>query len=123
MSKNSLSLIILATVLLATGAAVLIGQTTDDELLTVDLGADFVLHENQAAKIKGEGLEIKVTQFHNSPCPTGARCIWSGIGISFEYHYLDEIQSGINKLQAFGYQTTVIESDHETFVRLKVEKP
>ena len=88
----------------------------------VSLGTKFVLHENQSAIIKNEGLEIKVLKFYNSPCPSGVLCGWSGIGIGLEYKYKNEVKKGINLVKAFGYKTDIIDTDHETYIKLRVNK-
>jgi hypothetical protein len=105
------------------------GQKTPDnkipqnyETLYVSLEEEFVLHENQSAKIEDENYEIKITKFFNSPCPKGTQCIWSGIGVAFEYTYEGEVNKGTNLVQAFGYQTTIIDTDYETYAKLKITK-
>jgi len=94
----------------------------DTNTLSVSLGEEFTLHEKQSAKIENEGLELKITEFYNSPCPERVECIWSGIGIGFEYSYNGEIERGINLVKVFGYKTTIIKTDYETYAILKIEK-
>ena len=129
----------LLLLLLITGALLIVGctqlskqtpeQKTPDnqipqnyETLYVSLSEEFTLHENQSAIIENENYEIKITKFFNSPCPKGAQCIWSGIGIAFEYTYKGEVKKGTNLVQAFGYQTTIIDTDYETYAKLKITK-
>ena len=76
--------------------------------------------QGQTAKITNTGLEIEITAFYNNPCK--GVCVWSGVGIGFEYRFNGEIQKGINLVQAFGYQTTIVKTDHETYANLVVEK-
>lgn len=91
-------------------------------LLIVSLGQQFTLKKNQFVKIANTGLEIGVTEFYNSPCPKGVECFWSGIGIGFEYRFNGEVQKGIDLVQAFGYQITIVKTDYETYASLVVEK-
>lgn len=86
------------------------------------LGKEFTLKKNQTAQIMNTGLEVKITEFYNSPCPDGVQCVWSGVGIGFEYRLNGEIQNGIDLVQAFGYQIKVIKTDYETYATLTVEK-
>ena len=90
--------------------------------ITISLGKEFTLSKNQVAKIADTGLEIKIIQFYNSPCPKGAQCIWSGIGVALEYRLNGEVQTGIDLAQAFGYQAKIVKTDYETYAILIVDK-
>ena len=92
------------------------------ETIHASLGEEFILHENQSAIIENNSFEIKINQFYNSPCPKNAECIWSGVGIAFEYTYQGQTEKGINRAQAFGYQTTIIDTDKETYAKLTITK-
>jgi hypothetical protein len=95
---------------------------TSYEALSVSLGEEFVLHEKQCAAIEGVDLVVEVVAFYNSPCPDGMECVWSGVGIQFRYRHAGEVQAGTTLVQAFGYQTTILDTDHETFVRLTITR-
>ncbi len=69
--------------------------------VSVSLGQQFTLKKGQVAKIADTGLEIEITAFYNSPCPAGVQCVWSGVGIGFEYRFNGQVQKGINLVQAF----------------------
>ncbi len=88
----------------------------------VQLDNSFILNKNQKAVISEENLEVKITHFVNSPCPKGSQCVWSGLGITFEYSYNGKTESGLNLTQAFGYEVKVIDTDYETFAKIKVNK-
>ena len=90
------------------------------ETLYVSLGEEFTLHKNQTAVIEAEDFSVRVVEFYNSPCR--GVCVWSGVGIRFEYNHNGETLSGTDLAYAFGYQTDIIDTDHETFALLKVEK-
>jgi len=94
----------------------------NNKTLFVSLDEEFTLHENQSAIIESENYEIKITEFSNSPCPDEVVCVWGGVGIHFEYTYKGEIEKGTNIFRAFGYRTSVIETDYETFAILKITK-
>jgi len=96
------------------------GLSQDD--LFVKLEEEFVLGENQGAKLGGTGFAIKILRFFNSPCPPDVDCFWSGIGIQFEYRYDGEVKSGINLVKAFGYRTTIVRSDYESHAVLRITK-
>lgn len=97
-------------------------NATSYKALSVSLGEEFVLHGRQCAAIDGEDLVVEITEFYNSPCPEGMECFWSGVGIRFEYRHAGEVQEGTNLVQAFGYQTTILDTDHETFARLMITR-
>ena len=88
---------------------------------TVSLREQFTLKKGQVAKIADTGLEVGITAFYNSPCPAGVECFWSGVGIEFEYRFNGQVQKGINLVQAFGYQTTIVKTDYEIYANLVVE--
>jgi len=92
-----------------------------DGVVLAALGQQFTLREGQIAKISSSGLEIKITRFYNSPCPADVQCIWSGVGIDLEYRLNGQIQKGIDLVQAFGYEITIVTTDHETYADLIVK--
>ncbi len=96
------------------------GLSHDD--LFVKLGEEFVLGENQGAKLEGTGFGIRILKFFNNPCPPNVECFWSGIGIQFEYRYDGEVKSGINLVKAFGYRTTIVQSDYKSHAVLRITK-
>ena len=93
-----------------------------NDTVSVSLGQQFTLKKNRVAKIADTGLEVEIAAFYNSPCPAGVQCFWSGIGIGFEYHFNGQVQRGVDLVQAFGYQTTVVKTDFKTYADLVVEK-
>lgn len=91
--------------------------------LHASLGDSFTLGEGQVAGIGNTGLQVRIMQFYNDPCGgEGITCVWSGVGIAIDYRFNGEIQSGIDLVKAFGFQTTIIETDHETFATFVVEE-
>ena len=96
--------------------------TPADETLLVSLNEVFVLHKNQAAIVKEEDLQITIRDFMYAPCPEGVVCIWSGLGIVFEYRHKNEIKKGVNLTNAFGYEIDILETDYQTYATLKVSQ-
>lgn len=92
------------------------------ENLTTELNSEIVLSKNCFVTVIGNDLEVGVTEFYNSPCPSNAQCIWSGIGTKFEYRHRGEVKEGIDLVQAFGYQTNILDTDHETYIKLSISK-
>ncbi len=88
----------------------------------VELGQEFELKKGQRAGVAGTGFEIAILRFFNQPCPPGVKCVWSGIGIEFEYRYDGQSKKGINLVQAFGYRTDVIRCDYESYAILRVTR-
>ncbi len=142
MNKTHLTLaVLIAGVLVAAGCTRFTESTPEDlqepdvtntsevldvpetyEDLSVSLGEEFTLHENQSAKIESEGYEVTITSFANSPCPEDVVCVWEGVGIAFEYTYDGEMKKGMNLTRAFGYETTIVDSDYETFAIVSITK-
>jgi hypothetical protein len=76
-------------------------QSLSQNHLFIKLGKEFELKKGQRANVK---------------------CIWSGIGIEFEYRYDEQVIKGINLVKAFGHETSVIKSDYESYAILKIMK-
>lgn len=93
-----------------------------DALRIVMPGDIFILRKGEAVQISQAGPEIKIDWFYNSPCPTDVQCIWSGVGIVFEWTYKNEIRKGVNLTQAFGYRVEILETDYESYAKLVFEK-
>ncbi len=93
-----------------------------NNFISVSLGQPFTLKKAQVAKMADTGLEVEVKAFYNNPCPEGRQCMWSGIGIDFEYRLNGQVQKGLDLVQAFGYKITLLKSDYETYANLKLEK-
>jgi hypothetical protein len=118
--RNSL-VVVMILAILCIGVLKSFGQQENNyETLFVSLDEEFILYQNQSAII-AKDLEIKIVQFYNSPCPANVQCIWSGVGIKFAYKHDGKAEIGM-MVQAFGYQTTIIESDFETYAKLKITK-
>lgn len=87
----------------------------------IELGAEFTLHKNESAVVQNVGYKITITNFFNSPCPDGAQCLWSGVGVALKHSLKGEVKEGIDMTEAFGYKTTIIDTDYETFAKLKIQ--
>jgi hypothetical protein len=90
--------------------------------VSASLGQQFTLQKGQVASITGTGLEITITNFFNSPCPKEVQCFWSGVGMELEYRLQGKVEKGLDLTQAFGYQTTIVQTDHETYAALIINK-
>lgn len=98
----------------------------EDEL-QIALGVGFTLKGDQSAALKDEDFEIKIATYHNSPCPEGANCLWSGVGLSIEYIYKGElgnrlVPQGPVSVEVADYQVSVMDTDYETFANLRITK-
>ncbi len=93
---------------------------TKVDLINVILDETFILGLGQTAKLASSDYQISINNFINSPCPKGAQCLWSGQGINWQHSFKGENKSGLNLLQAFGYKITLIDTDYQTFAKLKI---
>jgi len=89
---------------------------------SVRLGEEFTLKESQRIMLEGTGFELQILRFFNNPCPPNVECVWSGVGIEFEYMYRGQVKRGINLVRAFGYRTTIIRSDYESYAVLRITR-
>ncbi len=90
------------------------------ERFYVEEGESFELKKGQIVGLKGTGFELEILRFFNQPCPPNVKCVWSGVGIEFEYRSNGQSVRGINLVKAFGYKTTIVRSDYESFAVLKI---
>jgi hypothetical protein len=97
------------------------GSSSSDHFF-VAVDEEFEIKKGERVEVSGTGFEVEVLRFFNQPCPPNARCIWSGIGIEFEYRYDGQAKRGINLMRAFGFRTAVIKSDYESYALLKITK-
>jgi hypothetical protein len=75
----------LAALLLAASAGALTSKVpAAPKTITAELGKEFVLLKGQSARLKGTDASVRVAGFINSPCPKGARCVWSGQLVQLE---------------------------------------
>ncbi len=97
------------------------------KIISVSLDKPFTLKKGQIAQVTGSGIEIEITQFYNSPCPKGVQCFWSGVGLFIEYRLNGQVQKGMNLTEAFGYRTSILKTDHQTYADLvygtKIDQP
>jgi hypothetical protein len=110
------SLILLA--LLCTGASAADAKkpAAEPKTVTVELGKKFVLRPGQTAKFKGEDASVRIIGFTNSPCPKGARCVWSGQAVHLE---LTVAGSTVALGGAAPYVVETVDSDYKTRATLK----
>ena len=95
--------------------------------VTASLGQRFTIGETHFTIIEEEGLEVRVLEFINSSCPEGAYCTWTGKRVDIEFTKDNEIVYKSFDLEddfrfVFGYKVTMLKTDYETYVDLKVEK-
>jgi hypothetical protein len=88
----------------------------------VGLGEEFQLKKGQRVGLKETEFELEILAFFNHPCPPNVKCVWSGIGIEFEYRCDGQLKKGINLVKVFGYQITVVGSDYESYAVLKITR-
>lgn len=119
--KSIFTLILLIpAILLWNSCSIFRKSATEINIQQIDAFPDmeFILHQNEQAVFKKEELTIRILKFYNSPCPKGANCIWSGVGVELECIHKKDTARGIDLSAAFGYKIKILETDHEKFARL-----
>jgi len=94
----------------------------DFKVITVGLGEEFTLHKNQIAYVKNEDLQIKINQFIGK-CPDNMECFWAGapeLNITQD-NKTEALLMKSNILNLDRYRITIIDTDMETYVKLKVQ--
>lgn len=88
-------------------------------VITAELGKPFVLRKTQRADLKGTDASLRITGFINSPCPKGARCVWSGQAVHLE---LTVAGSTVALDGNAPYAVEVLSSDYKSKARLLATK-
>ena len=86
--------------------------------IAVEFGKGFRLIKGAIAAIPGGRATVRITKFINSPCPKGARCIWSGQTVITELTLDGKVVPPDAK--DFPYDITVKNSDYKTYAALIV---
>jgi hypothetical protein len=97
------------------------GSSSSDHF-SLALCEEFEIKEGQRVGVIGTGFEVEILKFFNQPCPPNVMCVWSGVGIGFQYWNEGQSLTGINLVKAFGYKTTIIKSDYESYAVLRISK-
>ena len=104
-------LLLLLSSLLATGAFA--------KTVPVELGKEFRLRKGEVAAIAGTKATLRIVKFINSPCPKGARCVWSGLAVYTELTVDGKVYDEKSKDRP--YVVLVKDSDYATWALLVVE--
>lgn len=98
-------------------------------LASVSLGQEYQIGKNEGVGLNNENFIISVEGFSNNPCPQDAQCIWSGVGVFFEYLYKDERGSrtieyynGVGTptiIERGGYRAEMIDTDLKTYAVIR----
>jgi len=88
--------------------------------IVVELGKEFILRKGERALLKGTDASVRITGFINSPCPKGARCIWSGQKVLLEV----AVAGATVPVQgaAAPYLIEVLLSDYKTWAELRASR-
>jgi len=87
--------------------------------IPVELGKEFRLKKKEIAALPGGRATLRIAKFINSPCPKGARCIWSGQAVITELTVDGKI---VPPNEKFPYAITVKDSDYKSYALLIVEE-
>lgn len=93
-----------------------------ESIVPVTLGQQFTLRPGETVKVDGRDLTLRISKFFNSPCPKDAQCIWSGVGVEFEYTTGGQTYKGMALTQAMGYEARIIKSDYTTYADVVVDE-
>ncbi|MEK6857204.1 MAG: hypothetical protein AABX39_01305 [Nanoarchaeota archaeon] len=130
---NLLFLLVVVGLILIVGCEKNIDKSTkpqtqqDNEPLNVSLGEEFTLYLNQSVRVENEEYGIRIMRFFKCPLLVGECVDPHGITIEHKKENNDRTVIGTIKkvpesMDAFGYKTTVIDSDMKIYAKLKVEK-
>jgi hypothetical protein len=87
--------------------------------IKTELGKEFVLRKGQRAELARTDASIRIVDFINSPCPKGARCVWSGQKVNLE---LTVAGATVPLNGQAPYSVEVLSSDYKTRAALRATK-
>ncbi|MDP3544535.1 MAG: hypothetical protein Q8T11_18875 [Elusimicrobiota bacterium] len=99
----------------------LIASPVFAKAMPVELGREFRLKKGEVAAIEGDRATLRIVRFINSPCPKGARCVWSGQAVITELTVDGKVVPEDAKTRP--YDVLVKDSDFKTFAVLVVDEP
>lgn len=89
--------------------------------VAVELGKPFRLEKAEVAYLPGKRASLRIEKFIDSPCPTGAYCVWSGQAVIPELTVDGKVmRSGAKDAP---YDVEVKESDYKTYAVFVVDEP
>ena len=94
------------------------GASAAPKTIPVELGKAFRLKKGEIAAIEGGRATLRIVKFINSPCPKGARCIWSGQAVITELTVDGKVVP-----KDWPYDVATQDSDYKTFAVLLVDEP
>jgi hypothetical protein len=86
--------------------------------IPVELGKEFRLKKGEVASVAGTKATLRIVKFINSPCPKGARCVWSGQAVFTELTVDGKVVTP--GAEGSPYDVEVRKSDYRTFAVLVV---
>jgi hypothetical protein len=89
--------------------------------LDAPLGKEFKLLKGRAARLDGGRAVLTIESFINSPCPKGARCVWSGQEVIWTLTVDGEAQARPAPKDS-PYLVEVKKSDYKSWARFLVTK-
>lgn len=101
--------------------AALLASTAFAKTVPVELGKEFRLRKGEVAAISGTKATLRIVRFINSPCPEGARCVWSGLAVITELAVDGKVIP--EKAKNRPYDVLVKDSDYKTWALLVVDEP
>lgn len=122
-------LIFIAGMLLIGGCLLLLRETGVFPLQqksgsSVELGSSFTLRKGEEVRVKDTDASVRLVELIYSPCPQGAQCIWSGLGVKFELVVGNKTYSSSldGFLSGAPYDVRIVETDYQTFARFLVTR-
>jgi hypothetical protein len=89
--------------------------------IPVELGKEFRLKKGEVGAIAGTKATLRIARFINSPCPKGARCVWSGQAVIMELTVDGKVVP--DNAKDFPYDITAKDSDYKTWASMVVAEP
>lgn len=120
--RNRVLLTIFALAAFVLGGGAIFTSAAQAACAVVEEGQQIRMGQRDCIQLKGTDYRLTVQHFYNNPCPPQAACLWSGVGIAFEHRYYSQSMQGVDLIEAFGFDVTVHDTDHETYAVISVTR-
>lgn len=85
----------------------------------VSPGQEISLRKGAVVRVRGSDVALRVEDFIDSPCPSGAFCFWRGQAVETAWYKGGRVNRTTDGGEAFGYRLEIVDTDYKTFAKVK----
>src|SRR5574340_210580 len=98
-------------------------DSSNSNRIEAELGKDFTLKKGEVVYFQNMDASLEMLDFYYHPCPSGTRCIWSGLDVYYKLkaggkeYIKDKTGTPVGE---FPYTVALKDSDYKTFATFVV---